>query len=124
MNKINTYGELIQERERLQFQLEVHRQAVRMHVSDIQQKLNPLKNALQFFSNFTAPPATNPLVDAGVGLTLELLIRRIFFAKTGWIARLVGPILVKNFSANMINKNKDTLIKKMKSLFHLNGRES
>jgi hypothetical protein len=94
-----------------------------MHVADIQQKLN-LEKCLQFFSNFTAPPASNPLIGAGIGLTLELLIRRFLFARTGWIARLVGPVLVKNFSANMINKNKDTLIKKLRTLFHLNGRES
>jgi len=124
MNKINSYEDLLKEKERLQLQLEVHRSAIEMHVDDIKQKLNPLKNVVRFISNFTAPPATNTLVGTGLGLSLELLIRKLLFAKTGWVTRLVGPILLKNFSANMIKKNKDTLIQKVKSLFHLDGRDN
>jgi hypothetical protein len=122
MNRINSYEELVREKERLQLQLEVHKAAVRNHVAEIKQKLNPVKNVIRFFSNFTAPAATNTLVGSGLGLSLELLVRRLFFAKTGWLIKMVGPILVKNFSANMIKKNKDTLIKKVKAFFHANGK--
>ncbi len=124
MNKITTYEELLRERERLQLQLEVHKSAVQMHVTDIKKKLNPVKNVIRFFSNFTSAPETSTLVGSGVGLSLELLIRKIFFAKTGWITRMVGPILLKNFSANMLKKNKDVLIQKVKSIFHSNGKEA
>ena len=124
MNKITTYEELIREKERLQLQLEVHKSAVKMHVDDLKKKLNPIKNIIRFISNFTAAPPTNTLVGTGLGLSLELLIRKMFFAKTGWITRMVGPILLKNFSANMLKKNKDVLIKKVKSFFHMNGKEA
>ena len=124
MNKITTYEELLRERERLQLQLEVHKSAVKMHVADIKKKLNPVKNVIRFFSNFTSAPETNTLVGTGVGLSLELLIRKIFFAKTGWITKMVGPILLKNFSANMLKKNKNALISKVKSIFHTNGKEA
>jgi len=123
MNKITTYDELLKEKERLQLQLEVHKSAVKNHVAELKEKLNPLKNVIRFFSNFTSPPSTNTLVGTGVGLSLELLIRKMFFAKTGWLTRIVGPILLKNFSANMLKKNKDTLVKKVKSFFHHNGKE-
>jgi hypothetical protein len=124
MNRITTYDELLREKQRLQLQLEVHKSAVKMHVDEIKKKLNPVKNVIRFFSNFTSAPAANTLVGTGLGLSLELLIRKIFFSKTGWLTRMVGPILLKNFSANMLKKNKNVLIKKVKSIFHTNGKES
>jgi hypothetical protein len=122
MNKITTYEELIREKERLQLQLEVHKSAVRVHVADIKKTLNPLRNVIHFFSNFTASSANNTLIGTGLGLSLELLIRKLFFSKTGWITKMVGPILLKNFSANVLKKNKSTLVKKVKSILHLNGK--
>ena len=122
MTKITTYEDLLKERERLQLQLEVHKAAINLHVEEIKSKLSPIQNIIRFFSNFTAPPANNTLVGTGLGLSLEILIRKVLFSKTGWITRMVGPVLLKNFSANMIRKNKDTLISKVKSLFHVNGK--
>src|SRR6476660_4118712 len=104
MNKITTYDELLRERERLELQLEVHKSAVKMHVEDIKRKLSPVRNLVHFVSNFTASPGNNTLVGTGIGLSLELLIRKLFFSKTGWIAKMVGPVLLKNFSANMLKK--------------------
>ena len=122
MTKITTYEDLLKERERLQLQLEVHKAAINLHVEEIKSKLSPIQNIIRFVSNFTAPPANNTLVGTGLGLSLEILIRKVLFSKTGWITRMVGPILLKNFSANMIRKNKDTLISKVKSFFHVNGK--
>jgi hypothetical protein len=124
MNKITTYEELLQEKERLQLQLELQKSTVRMHVEEIEQKLQPVKNIVRFISNFTSPPANNTLFTTGLGLSLELLIRKLFFSKTGWITRMFGPILLKNFSTNMIKKNKDSFINKVKSLLHVNGKGS
>jgi len=122
MNKITNYEELLREKERLELKLEVHKSAVRMHVYEIKRKLNPIKNVLSFFSNFTAPAGSNTLIGSGIGFSLELLIRKLFFSRTGWIAKLVGPVLLKNFSANVVKKNKDTLIKKVKNILHMNGK--
>jgi hypothetical protein len=122
MNKVTSYEELIREKERLELQLEVHKTAIRGHVADIKKKLDPVRKVFHFFSNFTAPPATNTLVGTGLGLSLELLIRKLFFARTGWITKMLGPVLLKNFSANMLKKNKNTLVKKVKSFFHMNGK--
>jgi len=124
MNKITTYEELLQEKERLQLQLELQKSTVRMHVEEIEQKLQPVKNIVRFISNFTSPQANNTLFTTGLGLSLELLIRKLFFSKTGWITRMFGPILLKNFSTNMIKKNKDSFINKVKSLLHVNGKGS
>ena len=124
MNKITTYEDLLKEKERLQLQLEVHKASVKMHIEDIEHKLQPVKNIIRFVSNFTASPSKNTLVGTGLGISLELLIRKLFFAKTGWIARMFGPILLKNFSTNMFKKNKDSFINKVKSLLHVNGKGS
>jgi len=95
-----------------------------MHIEDIKKKLNPLRNVVHFFSNFTAGGATDTLLGTGLGLSVEMLIRKIFFSRTGWITKMVAPILIKNFSANMLTKNKKSLIKKVKSLLHLNGKHA
>src|ERR1700674_5769682 len=102
MNKITTYDELLMEKERLELQLAVQKVAVQEHWVDLKQKLNPVKNVFSFFSNFTAPPANNSIVGTGINLSLELLIRKLFFSRSGWITRLVAPILLKNLSANIL----------------------
>src|SRR5689334_18203309 len=124
MNKITTYEELLREKERLELQLEVHKAAVKMHVDDIKKKLNPIRNVVHFFSNFSPSAAGDTMIGTGLGLSLELLIRKLFFARTGWITKMVAPILIKNFSANMLMKNKKSLIKKVKSLLHLDGKHA
>src|ERR1700730_2065620 len=124
MNKISNYEELLREKERLQLQLEVHKAAVRMHVEEIDRKLSPVKKILSFLTNFTAPAENKSFVNTGLVLTLEMIIRKLFFSKTGWITRMVAPILLKNFSANMLKKNKKTLIKKVKTFFHIDGTEN
>ena len=124
MNKITTYEELLREKERLELQLEVHKAAVRQDVAEIKRRLNPIKNFLSFFTNFTAPAQNNTLLNTGLSLSLEMLIRKLFFSKTGWITKMVVPILLKNFSANMLKKNKKNLMKKVKTFFHIDGREN
>ena len=124
MNKITTYDELLRERERLELQLEVHRAAVKMQVDEIKKKLNPIRNFVHFFTNFSAPAAGDTLIGTGLGLSLELLIRKLFFARTGWITKMVAPILIKNLSANVLLKNKTSLIRKVKSFLHMNGKSS
>jgi len=124
MNKITTYEELLREKERLELQLQVHKAAVKMHVDDIKEKLNPIRNAFHFFSNFTSSAASDTLIGTGLGLSLELLVRKVFFSRTGWIMKMVAPILIKNFSANMLQKNKKSLIRKVKSVLHLNGKRA
>jgi hypothetical protein len=125
MNKtITTYEELLREKERLELQLEVHKAAVKMHVEDIKKKLNPVRNVLHFFSNFSAPAATDTLIGTGLGLSVEMIIRKIFFSRTGWITKMLAPILIKNFSANMLMKNKKSLVKKVKSFLHMNGKHA
>src|SRR5438105_7185865 len=124
MNKVTTYEELLREKERLELQLQVHKAAVKTHVAEIKRKLNPITNAIHFMTNFGAPAIGNSLMGTGIGLSMELLIRKIFFSKTGWVMKMVAPILIKNFSANMLTKNKRTLLKKVKSILHLNGKEN
>ena len=124
MNKITTYEELLKEKERLELQLEVHKSAVRLHVQEIEHKLNPVKKILSFLNNFTAPAENNSFLNTGLVLSLEMLIRKLLFSKTGWITRMVAPILLKNFSANMLKKNKKNLIKKVKTFFHIDGTEN
>ena len=121
MNKITTYEDLLHEKQRLQLQLEVNKAAVKGHVDTIKKKLNPLKGVVSFFSNFTAPASKNTLLGTSLNFSLELLIRKLFFAKAGFITRLVGPILLKNFGTNVI-KNKKTFLKRFKSIFQSNGK--
>ena len=115
MNKrIQTYQDLVDEKKQLEALLVVHKATLRQDVEDIKQELAPLRSAVSFVSRLLIKRDSNFLVDAGISTLVNVGVKKFLLARAaGWLTRLVVPFLVKNFSSNVVVKNKKAILKKL-----------
>lgn len=103
MNKaqIRTYDDLVEEKERLQRLLAVQKEDISTNWQEMKKEFEPVKNIVSFFSKLTTRDKSNPLVNMGIDVAGDLVLRKIILAKTGWVTRLIVPFLLKNYSSNV-----------------------
>lgn len=110
-NKIRTYDDLLQEKKRLEELLVSNREQISTNWVEMKHEFEPVNNVVSFFSKLTTRDKTNPLVNIGIDVAGDLVLRKILLAKFGWATKLVVPFLLKNYSSNVIAD-------KGKSFFH------
>jgi hypothetical protein len=52
------------------------------------------------------------LLSLGIGLDVDVVLRRTLLARAGGLSKLIWPFLVRNAAANMVQKNGRTIGKK------------
>jgi len=110
-NSIQTVEDIQAERANLKNQLQLSKLAMHGNVHAIQQELNPARQALGVVKDvFTRP--RKGLLYVGVGIGVDLLVRRRLLRNAGWLPKLVVPFLVQNAAAKVIQKNSTSLLEK------------
>ncbi len=116
--KIRTYDDLILEQQRLVSVLKIQEQVVKDDIAGVRKGLEPLGRTLQVVNKLATRDNTAPVMNFGLEMGIDLLIRRILLAKAGWFTKIVIPFLVKNYSSHIIGEDKRTaLIDKVKGFF-------
>ena len=100
-NNIQTIEDIRAERANLKNKLALSQLHMHTRVQAIQQELNPARQALGVVKDVFARPRKG-LLYVGVGIGVDLLLRRRLLKKAGWLPRLVVPFLVQNAAANVI----------------------
>ena len=118
---INTYEELCQEERKLKQLLKLQKTALRANYRVISEKLSPVEKVAGIIKNVTTPSTRNPLVNTGLNLAIDTLLRGFYSSKAGWLAKMVLPFVLKNVSSNLVNKKGKSFFKSFKSLFGKNG---
>jgi hypothetical protein len=118
---INTYEELLAEKERLNALAKVQTAQIQDDLRGIKEEFRPLTNIASTIGSFFSRKAGGALGHIGVNLLVDGLIRRVFLAKSGWITRLVIPFFLKNVASHIVDKP-EKLIRKIKRLFSKNGK--
>ena len=97
MNKaqIRTYDDLVEEKERLQRLLAVQKEDISTNWQEMKKEFEPVKNIVSFFSKLTTRDKSNPLVNMGIDVAGDLVLRKIILAKTGWVTRLIVPFQLR-----------------------------
>lgn len=119
---ITTYEDLLQEKQRLQQKLVLQKADFRHHSAVLKEKLSPVEKVAGIVKNLTTPDTRNPLVNTGVNLAIDVLLRGFYMSKIGWLPKLVVPFVLKNLSSNVVNKRGKSIVKTVKSLFGKNGK--
>ena len=101
-NKIQTYDDLVEEKKRLEALLIVNKEQISTNWVEMKQEFEPVNNIIGFFGKLTTRDKSNPLVNMGIDVAGDLVLRKILLARAGWATRLVIPYLVKNFSSNVL----------------------
>ena len=119
--KISTYNDLLEEKARLEELLAVQRQTINANYVGLKHELSPIATGLfavtGFFGKLGRKRSGNPLVNLGLDIGTELLLKRYLLIKAGWLARTVVPYIVRNYSTKFFNGKAGPLWTKLKNMF-------
>jgi hypothetical protein len=125
-NQIKTYDDLCEEKKRLEGLLALHKENVSANWTALKQELNPVNNVVSFFGKLVKRDKTNPLLNIGIDVAGDLVLRKFLLAKTGWATRLVVPLLLKNYSSNVIADKGKAFVQRLRNWLHrdTNGQQA
>ena len=115
--KIQTYDDLVEERKRLENLLVLHKHEIKEGWEGIKHSLNPFNSTVAFLGKVTRRDKTNPLVNFGVMVAGDLLLKKFLLGKAGFLTRLIVPFVVKNYSSHVLSRNGGTIMNRLKNLF-------
>ena len=118
MNKtIKTYDDLLEEKERLKSQLDLDKKRITVHWEAMKTEVAPLRSVYGLALKLIKADKSNPLLNAGLGIASDLLLRKFILARAGWLIRLAAPLLVKNYSSHFLAEQGNSLLSKIKRIF-------
>ena len=116
--KIRTYEDLLEEQQRLISRLKTQEQVIRVDIAGVKEGLKPLGKAWDVVNKMATRDNTAPVLNFGMEMGIDLLIRRVLLARAGWFTKIVVPFLVKNYSSHIIGEEKrEALVNKIKGFF-------
>ena len=119
---ITTYEDLLQEKQRLKQKLVLQKADFNHHWAVLKHKMSPIEKVAGVVKNLTTPDTRNPLLNTGVNLTIDVLLRNFYMSGIGWLPKLVVPFVLKNLSSNLVNKRGKSIFRTLKSLVNKNGK--
>lgn len=119
MSRIKTYEDLEAEEKRLQALLYSHKESVKDSFASFKTSLTPWRLAMSTVGKiFHTDSTANPLMKFGLDIGVDVLVRRILLAKSGWFTKIIVPFIIKNYSTHVVKQNKVAgIINKIKSFF-------
>lgn len=119
MSKIKNYADLEAEKLRLMALLRNHEEAIKADVANVREGLKPLNNALQVINKMATRDNRVPVMNFGLEMGIDILIRRMLLGRAGWFAKIVVPYLIKNYTSHFIgDEKKEALLTKVRNLFN------
>jgi hypothetical protein len=113
-SKIQTYDDLIEEKKRLEALLIVNKEQVSTNWVEMKKEFEPVNNIIGFFSKLTTRDKSNPLVNIGIDVAGDLVLRKFLLARAGWATRILVPLLLKNYSSNVLADKGRSFLQKVK----------
>lgn len=101
MSRINNYAELMAERKNLEATLRVQKATLKTQLNTLKERFEPLAKVISFLGGFNQKPGTS-LLKIGTNMGIALLVRNKL-AKTGWLAKLILPFILKYTAAKTID---------------------
>lgn len=108
MNKaIKTYNDLLQEEQRLQAQLALHKTLIQQDMTDIKtgvkEKLNPLKKIRETVNHLFVNEGKNgPALNFMLNFVLDFIIRIFIPKRTSVWTKTIIPFITKNYVSHLI----------------------
>jgi hypothetical protein len=121
--KISSYDELLEEKARLQELLGLQKAAISGNLASIQEDVRPVTNGLLVVGRVLSRIGrrnrpTSPLLNVGLDIGVDMVLRRYILRKAGWFSRTFVPLLASSFLARFLNSEQEPeIVKKMKQFF-------
>lgn len=102
MTKISTYDDLLLEKKRLKLQLQAQKMELRSEIVIIKEKLRPVSTVVEFADKLLTKDKHNPLIDTGLSVGIDLILRKLVLRNAGWVIKLIMPLFVRNYLSHEI----------------------
>src|SRR3569833_2403299 len=119
MSKIRTYKDLLEEEQRLQQVLKSQEILIREDLVSMKENLEPVKKVYDQVHKVFTRDNRVPILNVGLEMSIDLLLRRFLLARAGWFAKTFVPYIVKNYASHIISEEKrKVIIKKIVEVFN------
>ncbi|CAN5248186.1 hypothetical protein BH09BAC3_BH09BAC3_19170 [soil metagenome] len=100
MNRIQTYDDLLAEKAELEKLLIQQKAIIRQDIAALKEELRPAAAVVKFIGKITAKDRSNSLLNVGMSLATDLVLRNLVLAKSGWITKLIIPFAAKTLGSS------------------------
>jgi hypothetical protein len=104
MRRINSLAELKLEQKRLKSRRVFLEQEIKKDFKEMKEEITPI-NMLHLGAKKTLLNENSALLGSSVGLLAKLITRKAL-KNSGFLSRIIVPLLIKNVSSNLVEKNK------------------
>ena len=105
MSSIKSYKDLLEEKQRLKLLLHERQIAIKAEFEVVKAKLKPVHTVLEFVEKITTRDKHNPLVNTGIEVGVNFLLRKVVLRNAGWIAKILMPVFVRNYLSHEVEEN-------------------
>lgn len=105
MTTISSYKDLVAERTRLEGELQNQKLAFKAEIEEVKSKLEPITDTISMLGLVKGKQGEkSSLLQTGLSMGIDLLVRDNLLARAGWATRIVLPAVLKGFSKLLMNK--------------------
>jgi hypothetical protein len=104
MNEINTYSDLLKEKEKLETALALQKEIIHNDFEALKEEYRPIIDFASRVGKITSADKSNPLIAAGVNLASEFLIGNMLFSRSNKVARVTMPFIAKKAVTYLLSK--------------------
>ncbi len=113
---IQSYSDLLEEKKRLKLLLEERKILVQAEFEVIKVKLKPVSTIIDTVEKMTTKDKSNPLINMGIDVGVNLLLKKLLLRNAGFIVKLIVPMLAKNYLSHEVEE-KNNIFSKIGSFF-------
>ncbi|MFT3901632.1 MAG: hypothetical protein QM727_00505 [Niabella sp.] len=105
MQVIKNYNDLVAEKERLKKNIRLRKAHIGEGVDSVKQAFNPIAQVAGTTKAIFNSERQNPLISFGVSRLTDFLFGKLLLKRTGFLGRLVIPVVVRRISTYLIASN-------------------
>src|SRR6478735_6316188 len=102
--KIKTYEDLEEEKLRLLSLLKTQESTIRTDIAGLKENLKPLGAAMDTINKLTTRDNRVPVLNIGLEMGIDLLMRKLLLSKAGWFTKIIIPFVVKNYTSHILGE--------------------
>lgn len=104
MSNISSYQDLMTEKQRLTLLLNERKIELSAEFEEVKIKLKPLGGVLDFAEKITTTDRSNPLINMGIELGVNFLLKKVILRNAGWAIKIFTPLFVRNFLSHEVGE--------------------
>jgi hypothetical protein len=127
--RIESLSDLRDQKRLIKLRLKILEESISEDFHEIRDDLKPAKIVVNTIKDMFSSER-NGIVDESISITVDTIIRKIFFRKSNFLIKTIVSFLVKNYTRNFVSHKPElildwahSLLDRLKSKHHHNGHK-